>query len=307
MRRWAPFAALYVLTAVLLVPGAPLAAQEAAPAGAPSETAGSPGATQPPARTAPATQGEEPADAGSSSPAGADAGAGSQTTVPEATAPQPNAQETTAPQTAAPQAPAPESAPAPSTAASPELAAGAAPPTGKRGRPVARAAAPGSVTIKDFSFGPSTITVDVGDSVTWTNQDEVTHTATSPGTFDTGDIKPGTSRTATFDKAGSFSYICKPHPFMKGTVVVQAASSGGGENAGTGTTGGSATTTDSGATGSSSAATTATPSASSGTSLPRTGLDALLLAGLGVLFFGLGALVQRLSSPGQPRSARAGW
>src|SRR4051812_19358496 len=91
-----------------------------------------------------------------------------------------------------------------------------------------KAAAAGSVTIKDFSFGPSSITVHVGDTVTWVNNGPTDHTATaSNGSFDTGTLKKGQSASHTFSSAGTVSYICSIHPFMKGTVVVAAAGGGG--------------------------------------------------------------------------------
>src|SRR5436190_4726888 len=85
-----------------------------------------------------------------------------------------------------------------------------------------KAAAAGSVAIKDFSFGPKSITVNVGDTVSWTNTGEQPHTATGSG-FDTGTLKQGQSASHTFSSAGTFNYICTIHPFMKGTVVVAAA------------------------------------------------------------------------------------
>ncbi len=79
----------------------------------------------------------------------------------------------------------------------------------------------GVVTIRNFSFGPSTITIKVGDSVTWTNSDAVTHTATADdGSWDTGSISKGESKNTTFNTPGTYTYHCTPHPFMKGTVVV---------------------------------------------------------------------------------------
>jgi LPXTG-motif cell wall-anchored protein len=277
MRRLAPFVAMVAAAALLLLPGAPLAA-EADEAPAPATTPTQP---VPPSTTVPAQADAQPALPASPEPA-----AQPQDPVsPEAPA---------APVSTAPASP-PAASPAP------------APPSARR--PVARAAAPGSVMINDFKFGPASITVDVGDSVTWTNQDEVTHTATSSsGGFDTGDIEPGTSGSATFSKAGSFSYICKPHPFMKGTVVVRAASSGGGGG------GGDTSSDDSGSSGSSGSTSTpdttaASPSASedSGPSLPSTGVDAAALALLGVVLAVLGALVRRRTAAEQPPAGRAGW
>lgn len=79
----------------------------------------------------------------------------------------------------------------------------------------------GSVSIKGFKYTPETITVKVGDTVTWTNSDSVAHTATADdGSWDTGSIGTGESKEVIFTKAGTFSYHCTPHPFMKGKVVV---------------------------------------------------------------------------------------
>ena len=78
------------------------------------------------------------------------------------------------------------------------------------------------VEIKDFSFSPASLTVKVGDTVTWTNQDSAGHSATADdGSFDTGVLSQGESNTVTFSEAGSFPYHCTVHPNMKGTVVVE--------------------------------------------------------------------------------------
>jgi plastocyanin len=98
-------------------------------------------------------------------------------------------------------------------------------------------AADQSVAIADFLFTPSTVTVTVGDTVTWTNSGAIVHTATATGgSWDTGDIAPGASAAITFSTAGTFAYICTPHPTMTGTVVVQAPTGGGGGSGGTPTT-----------------------------------------------------------------------
>ena len=77
-----------------------------------------------------------------------------------------------------------------------------------------------TVDIKDFKFVDADIKVAVGGTVTWTNSDTQQHTATAAGKFDTGPIKPGESKTVTFDDAGAVSYACSFHPFMTGTVTV---------------------------------------------------------------------------------------
>jgi plastocyanin len=89
-------------------------------------------------------------------------------------------------------------------------------------------AADKGVAIRDFAFGPRTVTIRVGDSVTWTNRDSIGHSATARGgTFDTGVIPGGRSRSVRFTVAGTYRYICTPHPSMTGTVIVRAATSGG--------------------------------------------------------------------------------
>lgn len=71
-------------------------------------------------------------------------------------------------------------------------------------------------------FQPGTITIDVGQSVTWVNLDDDDHTATSSG-FDTGIIRPGELATITFSEPSSFVYSCQIHPEMVGRVEVLGA------------------------------------------------------------------------------------
>ncbi len=81
-----------------------------------------------------------------------------------------------------------------------------------------------AVTISDFAFSPATLTVTAGDTVTWTNQDQIGHTATSTtGAFDSGDLAQGDSFSFTFTTPGTYDYLCTPHPSMTGRIVVQAA------------------------------------------------------------------------------------
>lgn len=80
------------------------------------------------------------------------------------------------------------------------------------------------VDIRDFAFSPRTVEVRVGDSVRWTNRDSVAHTATARnGSFDTGLLGDGESGSVQFTSAGTYRYVCTPHPDMTGTVVVRAA------------------------------------------------------------------------------------
>jgi plastocyanin len=83
-------------------------------------------------------------------------------------------------------------------------------------------AADQSVAIGGFAYSPATVTINVGDTVTWENGDAVAHTATG-GSFDTGNIAAAASASITFDSAGTFPYACTMHPFMTGTVVAETA------------------------------------------------------------------------------------
>jgi plastocyanin len=76
------------------------------------------------------------------------------------------------------------------------------------------------VSIADFMFTAAEVHINVGGSVTWTNDDDQQHTATSSGNFDAGAVQPGQSSTVEFPTAGTFNYVCSFHPFMHGTVVV---------------------------------------------------------------------------------------
>ncbi|MCU1352292.1 MAG: blue (type 1) copper domain protein [Acidimicrobiales bacterium] len=98
--------------------------------------------------------------------------------------------------------------------------------TGSTAKPAPSSAPAGSgstVDIKDFTFSPKVLNVKVGTAVRWTNDDGNTHTVTSDGgseSFDSKDIKSGASFSHTFKKAGTFTYQCGIHNYMKGTVTV---------------------------------------------------------------------------------------
>ena len=86
------------------------------------------------------------------------------------------------------------------------------------------AAAPTTMEVKidNFSFGPTTITVLVGTTVTWTNRDDIPHTVVSTdGVFKSKVMDTDEKFSFTFTKAGTFAYFCSIHPKMTGTVVVQ--------------------------------------------------------------------------------------
>jgi LPXTG-motif cell wall-anchored protein len=155
-------------------------------------------------------------------------------------------------------------------------------------RPSARAAGSGSVTIHDFAFSPSSLTVHVGDRATWFNQGPSSHSATAnDGSFDTGVLAKGTSGSFTFSTPGTFSYHCTPHPFMHGSITVLAASTGP-------TKGGNAGKSPAGkgsATGGSSASRAGGGAAPAG--LPKTGFDVAVVAGLGLVLLGVGSFLRR--------------
>lgn len=78
------------------------------------------------------------------------------------------------------------------------------------------------VTMTQNRFSPGTVRVAAGTTVTWRNTSDIPHTVTGSG-FDSGTIAPGGSYSRTFTSPGSYSYWCTPHrgAGMVGTVLVQ--------------------------------------------------------------------------------------
>jgi len=159
-------------------------------------------------------------------------------------------------------------------------------------------------TISDFQFSPASITIHVGDTITWTNNGPTAHTATaSDHSFDTGTLQKGQSASHTFTTAGTFAYICTLHPFMHGTVVVLAAASST-----TGGSGGSNTTSSNDS--ASSSSTTTNPTATTATDttgqLPLTGFDVVPRLLVGALLLGAGVTLRRVASRRWQRDAAPG-
>lgn len=78
------------------------------------------------------------------------------------------------------------------------------------------------VTIHGFKFEPQALTVHVGDTIVWKNEDIVAHTVTAVDkSFDSGKIAPGSSWKLVVKRTGSFPYTCTPHPNMRGKIIVQ--------------------------------------------------------------------------------------
>lgn len=84
-----------------------------------------------------------------------------------------------------------------------------------------------NISIQDFAFSPTDLTVAVGTTITWTNKDGVAHTVTSgtpgspSGTFDSGNISQNGTFSFKFNQAGTFKYFCRIHTMMTGVVTVQ--------------------------------------------------------------------------------------
>jgi len=92
--------------------------------------------------------------------------------------------------------------------------------------------APGSSTpgCEPNCFVPSTVTIEAGEAVIWDNTDTAAHTATGgsaadgpSGVFDSSLIMATQSYSFTFDTPGTYVYFCMVHPWMEGTVIVEAA------------------------------------------------------------------------------------
>ena len=79
-----------------------------------------------------------------------------------------------------------------------------------------------AVTMADLAYTPADAEVGAGGTVTWTNKDDAPHTVTfdDDAVADSEELNKGDEFSATFDTAGSYSYICAIHPDMKGAVTV---------------------------------------------------------------------------------------
>jgi plastocyanin len=78
-----------------------------------------------------------------------------------------------------------------------------------------------AVGMKGMTFSPATITIKVGDTIVWNNDDDRDHTVVASGNaFKSDNIRPGGSYSFTFTKAGTYTYTCSYHPRMRATIVV---------------------------------------------------------------------------------------
>jgi plastocyanin len=77
------------------------------------------------------------------------------------------------------------------------------------------------VTIDNFTFAPAELKLKVGDSVTWTNHDDIPHTVVSAGKFRSKTLDTDDSYSFTFTAAGDYKYFCSLHPHMTGMIKVE--------------------------------------------------------------------------------------
>lgn len=77
------------------------------------------------------------------------------------------------------------------------------------------------VDINHFAYHPGKLVVSKGATVVFTNSAPIAHTASDPGAFNSGHIRPGHSFSVHFAHKGTFRYHCEIHPFMHGKIVVE--------------------------------------------------------------------------------------
>ena len=174
----------------------------------------------------------------------------------------------------------------------------------------AGASASRAVTIVDFAFDPTAITVHSGDTVTWSNTGtaEEGHNVIGDG-LNSPVLHTGGTYSFTFKTPGTYSYACTIHPDMKGSVQVLArASSSSGKSgsgsskgaSGSGSSGSASSSGSSGTSGSASASSGSSGSSASGPSgrggssgdLPVTGGDSPAELLIGLLLIGTGAALR---------------
>jgi len=84
------------------------------------------------------------------------------------------------------------------------------------------AAMSGEVEARGFIFTPGTIEIAKSGTVTWTNKDSAQHIIVADdGKFESGTLMAGQTYTHTFNESGNYSYHCKIHTTMTGTIIVK--------------------------------------------------------------------------------------
>jgi plastocyanin len=142
------------------------------------------------------------------------------------------------------------------------------------------------VTLKQLCFAPTVTHIQPGETVTWTNSDDLPHTITGmPGTFDSDELRLGETFKHTFPDAGTYAYYCVLHRRMAGAVVVAGETSKTSPRTGSGETGTGSTDTSRGSTDTTSLA--GSKSSGSSSALPISALAIAIPAAAG-LGFGAG-------------------
>ena len=77
------------------------------------------------------------------------------------------------------------------------------------------------VSLDNFTFAPNEVKVKVGDTVTWTNHDDIPHTVVSAGKFRSMTMDTDGTFSFTFTSAGDYKYFCSLHPHMTGMIKVE--------------------------------------------------------------------------------------
>jgi plastocyanin len=89
----------------------------------------------------------------------------------------------------------------------------------------------GVVKIDNFTFSPATLTVALGTTVTWTNDDDIPHTVMAKDkAFRSKPLDTGNQFSFTFATPGEYAYFCSLHPHMVGKVIVKATDAGEGSH-----------------------------------------------------------------------------
>lgn len=102
-------------------------------------------------------------------------------------------------------------------------------PFGRAARPAAADSA--AVALANYAFGPATITVSPGDTVTWTNTDSDVHNVIAfDNSFASPALNQGDTFSFTFQTAGTYEYRCTIHPWMLANVVVGQAGASTGDS-----------------------------------------------------------------------------
>ena len=92
------------------------------------------------------------------------------------------------------------------------------------------------VSISNFAFSPSSLSINAGETVVWTNKDNVPHTVSSDSGSELSSptLSPGDTYSHTFGTAGSYSYHCNIHPNMKGSIIVSNGGTSGASSSSSG-------------------------------------------------------------------------